>query len=549
VSDFDWKNPDYDAIFKARSEALIRIREHPESIPQLKAYYREHPADFINDWGITYDPRNADIGLPTIIPFILFPRQREWIDWVIDRWKSRKPGLCEKSRDMGVSWLAMGLSCTLCLFYDGLAIGVGSRKVEYVDQLDMSKPLLPKARIFMRHLPPEFRGGWDDSCAPYMRFYFPETKSTIGGEGGNDLGRGDRTAVYFVDEYAHFERPERTEASLSQTTNCRIDMSSVNGMANSFAVKRWSGKVDVFRFHWRDDPRKGDAWYAAQLENLDPIIVAQEIDCDYSASVEGIVIPGAWVRACIDACEKLGITPTGAKRAALDVADEGKDKNAFCGAHGVQIELIEEWSGKGSDLYDTAQRAVGLCDEYGYLGFRYDADGPGAGIRGDMRVINEGRRSVRANIHPVEGWRGSGQVHDPEGVVEGTTGLDGGDLGRKNKDYFGNPKAQGWFALRRRAQKTFRWVTKGIACDPDEILSISSKCPNYMKLVAQLSQPTYKTNDAGKIIVDKKPQGMPSPDLADAAMMVFAPGGGAAAVLVTQDLINRVRVLPRTRQY
>lgn len=42
----------------------------------------------------------------------------------------------------------------------------------------------------------------------------------------------------------------------SQTTNCKIDLSSVNG-ANAFYRKRHSGKVKVFVFDWRDDPRKG----------------------------------------------------------------------------------------------------------------------------------------------------------------------------------------------------------------------------------------------------------------------------------------------------
>ena len=69
---------------------------------------------------------------------------------------------------------------------------------------------------------------------------------------------------------------------------------------------------------------------------LDPVTVAQEIDRDYSASVEGIVIPGAWVRAAIGAHQKLGIAPSGRRGMALDVADEGADKNAVCRAYGVR---------------------------------------------------------------------------------------------------------------------------------------------------------------------------------------------------------------------
>ena len=340
-----WKAPEYSEIIRTRLSNLDRIREHPEDLPMLKAYYRDHPADFINDWGWTFDPRNAEIGLPSLVPFVLFKRQREWIDWVMAKWAGRSPGLCEKSRDMGVSWLAMSLSSTLCLFREGVAIGVGSRKTEYVDKLGTIKPLLPKARMFVENLPIEFRGGfevWRD--APYMRMNFPETGSFIGGEGGDDLGRGDRTSVYFFDEAAHHPKQELVEASLSQTTNCRIDLSSVRGMNNLFARKRWGGKVDVFIFDWHDDPRKSQEWYDKQCQDLDPTVVAQEIDRDYQASVTGIVIPAVWIRSAIDALEKLGLVATGERGVALDVADEGIDKNAAAGNYGVEINYLQQWS-------------------------------------------------------------------------------------------------------------------------------------------------------------------------------------------------------------
>jgi hypothetical protein len=36
-------------------------------------------------------------------------------------------------------------------------------------------------------------------------------------------------------------------------------LSSVNCTANAFAKKRFGGKIKVFSFHWRDDPRKDGA--------------------------------------------------------------------------------------------------------------------------------------------------------------------------------------------------------------------------------------------------------------------------------------------------
>lgn len=541
MRDFDYKNPDYSGVMMQRMSLLRRLREAtPGEIEAMRDYYRSSPegiADFISDWGVTYDPRNADVSLPTTIPFILTPRQRDWVAFVWRKWHERRPGLTEKSRDMGITWTAVGFSCAVCIFYEGIAVGFGSRKAEYVDKVGTMKAILPKARMFMQYLPPMFRAGWRrEFDAPSMRINFPNTGSLIAGEGGDSIGRGDRTTMYFVDEAAHLDAPESVDMALSQTTNCRIDISSVNGMNNPFAQKRWGGKIEVFIFDWRDDPRKDQAWYAQQCDELDPVVVAQEIDRDYQASVHGIVIPGTWVRSAIGAREKLGIAPSGVRRMALDVADEGRDKNAAVAATGTEIDHVEEWSGKGGDIYQTVARVFELCEELEVPGFRYDADGLGAGVRGDARIMNQGR--ARDQQLRVVGWRGSESPHNPEGIVDGTKGS-GGDKGRLNKDYFANRKAQGWWTLRKRFQKTHRWVQDGIRCAPDDLVSLDPKLPLLHKLAAELSQPTYATNAVGKIVINKQPDGMPSPNLADGAMILFAPSE-APALHITQEMVAEV---------
>lgn len=512
---FDFAYPDYDRVWRDRAVRLKRLRAEPGLLPSLRVWYRDNPADFISDWGTTYDPRNVERDLPAQIPFVLFPRQREWIDFVLDHWRAQKPALTEKSRDSGMSWLAIALSCTLCLFHDGLTIGFGSRKEEYVDRIGDPKSLFYKARMFMQELPREFRGGWDiNKHAPHMRISFPDTGSIMVGEAGDNIGRGNRASLYVIDESAFLERPMMIEASLSQTTNCRIDVSTPNGLANPFAIKRHSGKIDVFTFHWRADPRKDDAWYAKQLEELDPVTVAQEIDIDYAASVEGIVIPRAWVLSAIDAHKKLGIMPTGRRIAALDVADEGSDKNGFAGALGILVDRIEEWSGKGGDILATVERAAMACDDGEYPGFRYDADGLGAGVRGDARLINERRLNNGQGPLEIQAVRGSEGVYAPEAQ----------DVrGRKNKDFFKNRKAQSWWTLRTRFQATHRWITEGVACDPDAIIAIAGELPLCMQLAAELSTPTYSVDTLGKIVIDKTPDGAKSPNLADAVMMLYAP--------------------------
>jgi phage terminase large subunit len=537
---FDWKAPDYAAAFKRRAELLQSMRamqkKNPKTVPGLMQYYRLHPAQFINDWGFTMDPRNPEVGLPAVIPFLLFPRQEEWVEWVVERWHGRQAGLTEKTRDMGMSWLSVALACTLCLLNKGLVIGFGSRKEIYVDQIGSPKSLFERARLFLSHLPPEFLGGWNRSThAPYMRIMFPGTGSYMQGEAGDNIGRGDRASIYFVDESAFLERPQLVEASLSNTTNCRIDISTPNGMANPFAQKRFAGRIPLFTFHWQSDPRKDDAWYAKMKAELDPVTMAQEIDIDYLASVEGVVIPSAWVIAAIGANERLGLEPSGGKWAALDVADEGIDKNALAVVHGGTLLHLEEWSGVGSDIYGTVQRTFHVCDGLGVQAFKFDSDGLGAGVRGDARAINEGRQfKIMA-----EPFRGSAQVIHPDGMDVPP---------RKNVDYFANAKAQAWWRLRLRFQETHR-AMEGHPYEADKIISIPSDLPTLDKLRQELSQPTYDLNVAGKIVIDKTPDGMPSPNLADAVMIAFSSAARTAMRISTEavDNLGRPTLIQKAR--
>jgi len=184
------------SVYEKRMERLETIRADPAILGGLKEYYKTHPADFINDWGMTFDPRNAEIGLPSTIPFTLFPRQREYVDWIYDRWQKREDGLTEKSRDMGVSWLCVAIAVWMWLFYPGTVIGFGSRKEEYVDKIGDPKALFWKVRQFIELLPREFRPkGWNgEKHAPHMRILNPENGSSIIGEAGDNIGRGNRTS-------------------------------------------------------------------------------------------------------------------------------------------------------------------------------------------------------------------------------------------------------------------------------------------------------------------------------------------------------------------
>lgn len=376
----EWK-PDFEAVYRERAERLGRIRADPAILPGLKEFYRDHPVEFITDWGMTFDPRNAEVGLPTTMPFLLFPKQAEFIMYLRRKWLAREDGLAEKSRDMGVSWLCVAFAVWLWTFHAGTVAGFGSRKEEYVDDLSDPKSLFWKVRRYIELLPVEFQpAGWNPKKhAPFMSIVNPENGSAIVGESGDNIGRGNRTSIYFKDESAFYERPESIDAALSQTSNCKIDVSTPNGNGNPFYRKRHSGKVEVFTFHWRDDPRKGPEWYAKQQNDLDPVVLAQEVDIDYNASTSDAWIPGALV----EVAQRLGpadVEANGPWMVSVDAAHMGDDESVISRRRGLlTLPLLAYKKLDGPALAAAVEECChDLVAAGGHIGIiSIELDGPG----------------------------------------------------------------------------------------------------------------------------------------------------------------------------
>lgn len=62
----------------------------------------------------------------------------------------------------------------------------------------------------------------------------------------------------------------------------------------------------------------------------------------------------------------------------------------------------------------------------------------------------------------------------------------------------------------------------------------------------ELSQPTYSINSAGKILIDKAPDGAKSPNLADAVMIRFS--AMKRPMIISDDLLRR-SAIPVARRW
>ena len=202
--------------------------------------------------------------------------------------------------------------------------------------------------------------------------------------------------------------------------------------------------------------------------------------------------------------------------AGFDVADEGKDKNAFVWRNGFLVKGAEEWK---DDDPNTAARFVFMNSlQMGMDTVTYDNIGVGAGAKGAIREEKK-KLSIKVKAPQYRGFTANESPISPEALYM---------PGKKNKDMFVNLKAQTWWLVRDRFKNTYDAIN-GKPYDPEKLVSIDSTIPAVAKLCAELAQPRRDLQN-GKVIIeskkDMKKRGVVSPNLADAFVMAFAPETG-----------------------
>lgn len=512
----DWQHLDYTKVYRERTARLQRLRAGgSDAWDQAVNYYRSNPVDWVEDWCFTADQRVAGLGKNPTIPFTLFPRQREALAWMHESFKTQSPGVVEKSRDMGISWLIICFGVWAWLFHPGSSIGYGSYDKFKVDSIGNMDSLLEKARFVIRNLPPELRpiGYVESKHANYCRIVNPETGATLIGEVGENCGRGGRSTMYFVDEFAFFVHAERADSALSQNTPCRIYASTVCGMGNLFARKRHSGAYPVFIFDWHDDPRKDAAWYAKQVAENEPHTVAQEIDRDYHASQERTIIAGEWIRAAKEIGPLVGEWPEfGGGVGGFDIGAGGSGKSVLCCRFGPFVDRAQKWN--EADTINVSALGYDAAVEAGVGLLNFDSIGVGAGVSAALSRFEDDNptgpavNAVNVGVSPTDRFW-------PDG--------------KRASQKFANLKAELWWTMRDRFQKTWehakflRGEEDGREHPLDELIVLD---PRDYELINQLSMPTWEPTATMKIQVESKKslakRGIKSPDHAEALSLTFA---------------------------
>lgn len=510
-------------------------------------------------WAWTYDPRLVGkidpVTRRTMSPYIqfkLWPRQREMVQFVLDRIYAGEPFVIEKSRDQGASYVMVGVALWCWLFLPGFKATFGSREADLVDSLNDPDSIFEKLRLMLDRLPEWMKPrGFDRRRHAIMnQLTNPETGATITGEAGDEMGRGGRATLYIVDEGAFVPRAGKVEAALSGTTDCVGWVSTVNsqeGMGNFFARKR-HGMPErlVFRLHWRDDPRKNDEWAAIKKASLtDDITWEAEFEINYTANAAGTCIPALWVRSAQLLAKLLPIETTPHNRTGVTGGDVGGGKALSVVVHRFAPYILTPQVRREPDTIDTAHWMMKACRDAGTSCLNFDAPGIGAGV---LSALNHADKSEDPEIREIA------QTLTRVAINTGVPGRD--DViwpdDRTSEEMFANLKMELWWIARNFFQRShwhYLWLTKkegGRKQLLSEIVILpDSQDRETSAMVTQLSLPLYGRNERGKLALETKEKmrlrGIPSPDHADGCILSFLepPDDGIPQIKLFADSMHR----------
>lgn len=488
---------------------------------------------WFDNWAWTLDPRLIAQNKIPYIPFKPWEKQRELLTWLYGRVFNGKPGLIEKSRDQGATYILVGFAVWAWLFIPGFKTTFCSRDAVNVDSKGDPDSIFEKMRIIIHRLPtwmmPQgFNPRIHDNI---MLLTNPVTGSTITGVTGDNPGRGGRSSLIVVDEGAFLAHPARVEAAISGNSDCIIWSSTPNpeagGLANFFARKRsaFAALVDaIFTLHWRSDPRKTEEWASEKRASMaDPGTWDAEYEISYTGATEGVAVPAKWVQAGIDLFRILGdeITPSKYGVAGGDVG-AGRAKSSIVIKFGAV--LTQPLRRQEADTTDTAYWMLDTMKALGGRYLNFDAPGVGAGVLSAFNHVDRATYPTIDGVHPVNTGDTPTYRMWPDDV--------------SSQEKFGNLKAELWWLARGAFQRSYqhwcyleskRCEALGIPYRGDpgakQDLTEIAVMPDDSTLKMQLSSPKWFRNSKGKIVIETKDQlarrHIPSPDDADALVLAF----------------------------
>ena len=253
---------------------------------------------------------------------------------------------------------------------------------------------------------------------------------------------------------------------------------------------------------------------------------------------DSVIIKRSWILAAVDAHLKLDFKPEGRKMIGFDIADSGKDKCAAIYSHGSVVLEADLWKAREDELLKSCARAWTMARRLG-AEITYDSIGVGATGGAKFHELNDDIDDRRTHTR-YQKFIAGGAVFKPDAKYSEHI---------LNKDMFSNIKAQAWWMLADRFRNTFNAINDGHEFEPSEMISLDANLDNLQLLIDELSTPKREFNKNGQVKVESKEdlakREVPSPNLADALVMCFAPC--VVPMVISDDALRQLRAMGNQR--
>ncbi len=261
-------------LLEERVKMALACDKNPNKQAAAAEMCRRNILFFFRYFLWTYDPRIS----PSEIPFVPHDYQRDYIDTVMSNIDKGVSLLTQKSRDMGVTWMILGVFLYRWMFRNENFL-LGSRKEEYVDKIGDMDTHFERLRFMARLLPNWLVAacGWQRKNDGYLKLYKDNGASIVGEAMGPYFSRQGRHKAILLDEFAFVEQAEAAWRSCGDSALCKLVVSTVNGRT-FFSQLRDSGKLKVVKLGWFLHPLKTKEWYDAEKLKRSERDMAQELD-------------------------------------------------------------------------------------------------------------------------------------------------------------------------------------------------------------------------------------------------------------------------------
>lgn len=265
---------DYDKNLAARQRINTAARTNPALQRRIREICKDDILFYINLFVWQFNPKKK--GNSAVAPFITWDFQDEFF---LDRpdttgekgflwcYENDKSMVCQKSRDMGLSWSFLIGEDWLSLFHDHVQSLNISKSEKAVDAANPDS-LFWKLR-YMHGLLADWLKG--PIVEQKLHFRYERSGSYINGDSSTgDAGVGGRASVVFIDEFSVIKEASEVRQRTAGTSDCRFFNGTHRGVGTEFerlCDRTLNPEIVLRTIHWTQHPWKKKGLYQYDPEH------------------------------------------------------------------------------------------------------------------------------------------------------------------------------------------------------------------------------------------------------------------------------------------